>query len=280
MLDQSAPLRQPAAAAGTPTLDVRVISLTKATERRRLIKQQFDMLPRPWSFFDAQTGLDHPGLIYDETRVRRHFGQTLTRPQLAVWSSHCAVMSDFLETSDSDYLLVFEDDVIYDTAFPLDDLLGFCRGQDINYIRLYGMYAARSTQLSFFFDRAVIRYKSSPLGAQAYVVSKQGARAMLRACADVICSIDIAMDTFWKTGLPIYSVFPFPVIERFSPSSIPMPDDQPLGGVDKAALTANRVGRKLSKVRANVAQRSADRRIRDGALDFVQVGEDHLRSGK
>ncbi|MDF0602094.1 glycosyltransferase family 25 protein [Psychromarinibacter sp. C21-152] len=280
MLDRTRPQALAADAAWTaPSLEISVISLPAATRRRALIETTFADLPHAWSFFDAHTGLQHPALRYDAGRIRRSFGHTLTQPQLAVWSSHYSVIDRFLEQGTSDYLLVFEDDVIFDTAFPLNDLLSFCQGNGIDYIRLFGMYAAKSTQLSFLFDRAVIRYKSSPLGAQAYLLSRAGAAKMVAACRDVDTSIDIAMDSFWKTDLPIYSVFPFPVIERFSPSSIPMQQGQPLGAPDKAVLTARRVRRKLDKFLANAALMRRDRQIRRAALDFVQVGEEHLRTG-
>ncbi len=263
----------------TRSIDIVVISLSTATERRRAIERQFSELPHDWSFFDAHTHLKHPDLSYDETVTQRTFGRVLSQQQLAVWSSHYTVITKFLNESDSDYLLVFEDDVIFDTAFPLGPMLDFCAEHEMHYMRLFGMYAARSRQLSFFFDRAVIRYASSPCGAQAYIVSKAGAQRLAATCRTVDTPVDLALDQFWKTGLPIYAVFPSPVIERFSPSSIPMQRAEPTSLSDKVVLTARRTGRRLQKLRKNIALRGRDREIRDTALDFVQVGQDHVRRG-
>lgn len=261
---------------GAPTLDVVVISLTSATERRRCITELFSTLPRAWSFFDAHASLQHPDLQYDAEDVRRSFGRTLSPQELAVWSSHYSVVTRFLETSESDYLLVFEDDVIFDTAFPLSTVLGLCRDRDLHYLRLFGMYDTPSKRLSFFFDRSVIRYRSSPSGLQAYVLSRKGARRLVTTRRRIETAVDLAFDQFWKTGLPIYAIFPFPTIERFSPSTNVIPPDDATRPLERLVLTGHRLRRRLQKTLANLRLSASDRRFRRSALAFQQVDTEHL----
>ncbi|WP_353476537.1 glycosyltransferase family 25 protein (plasmid) [Salipiger sp. H15] len=252
-------------------VEVAVISLKGAAPRRRLMEEQFTRLPLPWHFFDAHGSLVNLAPRYDPATLYHKFGRTLSVPELGCWSSHYTVIEEFLQRGSSDYLLVFEDDVIFDTAFALPALVDLCRARGIHYMRLFGMYYADAVRLSFFFDRSIIRYKSSPAGAQSYILSRTGAERMLAALGEIEATIDLAMDHFWKTGLPIYAVFPFPVIERYSPSSVPMQAATPLDRMNEAIWTANRVCSRLSKLRENVSLAASDRKFRREALRFQQI---------
>jgi glycosyl transferase, family 25 len=261
----------------TNNVEIVVISLPHAVERRRLITERFAALSQQWSFFDAHTSLANPALEYDEARIRRAFGRTLSRPELGVWSSQYTVIQRFLDGGQGDYLLVFEDDVIFDTAFPLQAVVDLCEERGIHYIRLFGMYYADAVRLSFFYARSIIRYKSSPAGAQAYLISKEGARRMVNGCRSIEATVDLAMDHFWKTGLPIYSVFPFPVIERFSPTSIPMQNGGDLSGAERKAFTVNRARNRLLKILENRKLAVTDAQFRRKSLDFKQINADDQR---
>ncbi|MEX5729694.1 glycosyl transferase family 25 [Rhodovulum iodosum] len=259
------------------SIEIVVISLEKAVERRQMILGQFSGLTIPWSFFDAQTCLANPALSYDEPHIRRKFGRTLSVPELAVWSSHFSVIQRFLEQGQTDYLLVFEDDVIFDASFPLRAVVDLCEAKAIHYIRLFGMYYADAVRLGFFYDRSIIRYKSSPAGAQAYVISKEGARRLVASMTSVEATVDLEMDHFWKTGLPIYAVFPFPVIERFSSTSIPMHQPGGLSGGEKRAWLYNRARRRLSKMRENRRLLDADAEFRKSSMVFKQIQDADLQ---
>jgi glycosyl transferase, family 25 len=248
------------------SIEIVVISLASATKRRRTISY-----PLAWSFFDAHTSLQNDDLSYDEEEILRHFGQKLSGPQQAVWSSHYTVIKRFLDESPSDYLLVLEDDVIFDTDFPIEQVADLCAEKTIDYLRLYGMYYAKAQQLSFFFDRAIIRYMSSPCGTQAYLLSKAGARKFTDTSRKLDATIDLALDQFWRTGLPIYSIFPFPIIERFSPSSIPILPASATSGRDKLISHLNRLINKVRKIRENARLGRHDAQFRRGGLPFRQI---------
>jgi GR25 family glycosyltransferase involved in LPS biosynthesis len=261
----------------TKSVEVVVISLLRAAERRRLISEKFTSLSQSWSFFDAHTSLANPALEYDEARIRRTIGRTLSGPELGVWSSHYTVIQRFLNESLNDYLLVFEDDVIFDTAFPVHAVVDICEERGIHYIRLFGMYYADAVWLSFFYDRSIIRYKSTPAGSQAYLISKEGARRLVTGCRAVEATVDLALDSFWKTGLPIYSVFPFPVIERFSPTSIPMQNGGDLNGAERKAFIVNRVRNRLRKILENRKLGATDLQFRQKSLGFKQINAEDQR---
>jgi glycosyl transferase, family 25 len=253
-------------------VDVVVISLPDARKRRAWVTEMFAGTGLKWSFFDAHNGLLHPGLQYNSTAIKRQFGRTLSVPEIAVYSSHVAVLREFLDRGLAEYILVLEDDVIYDVDFPLIEFAKLCSDQGIEYIRLFGKHYAEAVRLGFFFDRSIVRYKTTPAGAQAYLISRKGARLFIESVESVDATVDLAMDSFWKVGLPIYSIFPYPIIERYSPTSIPIPPStNELAASDQLASLCNRAIRKAKKMIANAALNSSDRAMRRGLASFSQI---------
>jgi glycosyl transferase, family 25 len=225
-----------------------------------------------WSFFDAHESLQYPMLRYDPKEIRRGFGRTLSKPEIAVYSSHAAVLSEFLERGSADYVLVLEDDVIFDTDFPIVEFAAFCAENKIDYMRLFGKHYAEAVRLGFFFDRSIVRYKTSPAGAQAYLMSRNGARKFVETMRSVDETIDFALDSFWYLGMPIYSIFPYPIIERYSPSSIPIPDQADnLEIGERLQSLQHRAMNKARKIGANIALGSSDRQMKLTFEKFRQI---------
>jgi len=103
-------------------------------------------------------------------------------------------------------------------------------------------------------------------------MSKKGARLFLESFRSIDATVDLAMDKFWETGLPLYSIFPYPMIERYSPSSIPMPDQtSELDGAEKAVWNFNRVIAKAKKIWANILLTAKDRHMRKQSAAFRQI---------
>ena len=270
--DQASRIHAPVLGPANATVEIVVISLPSAIQRRRNIEAMFEGTGLTWSYFDAHTGLKHPGLRYDLGEVKRLFGRTLTGPEIAVCSSHVAVLSDFLERGQADYVLVLEDDVIFDTDFPLDAFSAFCAENGMDYVRLFGKHYANAVRLGFFFDRSIVRFTTSPAGAQAYLMSKSGARRFLDSYTAIDATVDLAMDEFWKTQLPIYSIFPYPIIERYSPTSIPVNKSRSeLSPSEKLQRLANRAIAKGRKVAGNIALRGSDREMQQKSWRFRQI---------
>ena len=253
-------------------LDVVVISLASATKRRQQVDAMFAGWGRSWSYFDAHTSLQQSGLTYDPDRVMRSYGRALTLPQIAVTSSHIAVLSDFVARDKSEHILVLEDDVIFDIDFPLDRLRDFCSAHDIDYIRLFGKHYANAVQLGFFYDRSILRYTTSTTGTQAYIMSRKGAKRFIDSFPTIDTTVDLAMDAFWETGSPIYSIFPYPVIERYAPTSIPIPPiGTELGKMGLAYLYSGRLARKCRKIVQNWSLRSTDKAMQKKFDQFSQI---------
>jgi len=249
-----------------------VINLRRASDRRLQMTPMLQRLNFKWSFFEAHTGLQHPDLRHDPLDTKRHYGRELTIPQIAVYSSHYAVWKQYLETGSSDYLLVMEDDIIFDTDFPFETFAGFCAERGIDYVRLFGKHFAPAEWVGYFYDRNLIRQRTTPTGMQGYLLSKTAAQRLTEGVRDVNLAVDLALDSFWDLKLPIYSIHPYPIIERYSPTSIPIPDRaEPLSAGERLAWNRNRTVNKLKKIWANYALRAADRRLKDMSPPFRQV---------
>ena len=253
-------------------VEIAVISVTTAIERRRKIEAMFSGTGLSWSYFEAHTGLKQPSLTYSIAEVKRKFGRALSAPEIAVCSSHVGLLSEFLERESAEHLLVLEDDVIFDTEFPLDAFCTFCTENGIDYVRLFGKHYAPAIRLGFFYDRSIIRYTTSPAGAQAYLISRTGARKFLDSYRTIDATVDLAMDAFWSTQLPIYSIFPYPIIERYSPTSIPMPAyKKELSGLENLIWLCNRVIAKASKIYTNIRLRKIDHQMVQRPWRFRQI---------
>lgn len=253
------------------TVEIVVISLASAAARRASVEAMFSGTGLTWSFYDAQRGLD-PDLSYDVATVKRRFGRTLSPPEIGVYSSHYAVLKRFLETGTADYVLVLEDDCILDTAFPLHELAELSREHGIGYMRLFGKHYAKATRVGFFYDRSIVRFQSSPAGTQGYLMSKAAARRFIETGRSVEATIDLALDRFWETGIALFSVFPYPIIERFVPTSIPMqPYEGALDARGKLTWTLWRIAEKGRKVLANLRLARADRAMLDKGRSFQQI---------
>jgi glycosyl transferase family 25 len=256
------------------SIDIVVISLDTATQRRAFMSSMLDKSRLNWSYFDAHRNLARPALRYDADESKLRFGRTLGSEQIAVYSSHYSVLRRFVNESKSDILVVFEDDVILDLEFPLVEFARFCAAKGMGYVRLFGRHYANAVKLGFFYDRNLIRYTTSPTGLQAYIVTKHAARVFVERLASINAPVDLAMDRFWELDLPLYGIFPYPVIERFSPTSIPIPPvPDKLFAREKLIWTGHRIQQKAQKIWANVALHKSDARIRAMTGPFVQIGD-------
>jgi GR25 family glycosyltransferase involved in LPS biosynthesis len=252
-------------------VEIAVISLPRAIRRRESVASMFAGSDLDWTYFDAHTDA-HPDLRYDQRAIKRHFGRTLSAPEIGVYSSHYAVLKAFLQESTCEFVLVLEDDVLFDVDFPLEEFAALCTEKGIDYVRLFGKHYAKAVRVGFFYDRSILRYESSPAGTQAYMMSRAGARSFTEKLRSIEATVDLAMDQFWESKMPIYSIFPYPAIERFCPTSIPM---QPYAGeliaVEKLIWTFNRVFNKLRKICANVILARWDGRMRQELPEFRQI---------
>ncbi len=234
------------------TTCVTVVSLPGARERRARFAAGAADAGVPWTFFDALTAIGTP-LGYDERRARRTHGRTLTPGELGAYASHYAVWHRFLDSTFGQ-MIVFEDDVAVDWAFIAQLASVDFSAMGIAYMRLFTKIPARFRKLRCpFIDRYhhLIRITSYALGAQAYLITREGAERLLQRAARVDCPVDTYMDKYWRHGVPNLAIYPFPVFERFDASTIGETrfEKQSLPAADRLPLLVRRLQDRFAMVR-------------------------------
>ncbi len=198
-----------------------VISLPDAGERRAAFAARAEGTSIPWQWFDAHRGLA-PGLPHDRDAAIVAKGRPMYAGELGCYSSHYAAWRTFLE-SPASQLLVLEDDTIVDWGFLEKLVTVDLEAAGVSYLRLY---AKRPCAFRVVLrgaveqQRTLVEYLDRPLGTQGYVVTRDGAERFLRHCRTVKRPLDDELDRAWEHGVACLSIFPFPVIEESTASSI------------------------------------------------------------
>ena len=203
-----------------PRTLIKVISVLGASKRRELFSNAAST-DLKWSFLDAQTGLGSD-LHINAKRMKIAAGRLLEASELGCYSSHFVAWKELL-VSDAAQMIVFEDDALIDW-----DYIEFLVTLDfaslgIDYLKLCAKVPGRFRRVRQEFpDRYhhLVQYLGPALGTQAYFVTRPGASTLVHKLRQVTRAIDEALDRSWDHGLPNLAIFPFPVVERFVPSSI------------------------------------------------------------
>lgn len=201
--------------------EIVVISLPEATDRRAAFSARARGTALEWRYFDARRELG-PGLVHDPDEVIVAKGRPMYPGELGCYASHYAAWTSFLE-SGAGQMLVLEDDTIVDWGFieklaPVD-----LQAAGIAYLRLYAKHPSPSRPLlrnAIEEQRTLIEYLGRPFGTQGYVLSRAGAARFVEHCRAVRRPIDDELDRSWDHGVPNLGLFPFPVIEQSTASSI------------------------------------------------------------
>jgi glycosyl transferase, family 25 len=205
----------------TGTTKVVVISLPDAADRRTTFTQRARGTTLEWTWFDAQRELA-PGLTHDPDEAIVAKGRPMYPGELGCYSSHYAAWLMFLE-SGAPQLLVLEDDTIVDWGF-LEKLAAVdFQAAGLAYLRLYAKRPCALREVlrnAIERQRTLVEYLDRPLGTQGYVMTREGARRFVRHCRVVRRPLDDELDRSWDHGIACLGIFPFPVIEQSTASSI------------------------------------------------------------
>jgi glycosyl transferase family 25 len=198
-----------------------VISLPDAGERRARFTERARGTTVQWSWFDAHRELA-PGLTHDPDAAIVAKGRPMYPGELGCYSSHYAAWEMFLG-SGAPQLLVLEDDTIVDWGFLEKLVTVDLQAAGIPYLRLYAKRLCAFRQVlrnAVEQQRTLIEYLDRPLGTQGYVMTRDGAQRFLRHCREVKRPLDDELDRSWEHGVACLGIFPFPVIEQSTASTI------------------------------------------------------------
>jgi len=203
------------------TTSIRVINLDRSVDRRQAFMQMAGGTKLDWAFFPAHTGITEP-LQYDDRVAARRCGRSLSRAEIGCYTSHFKLW-EWLANSDYDQAIIFEDDVIVDWA--IIEKLAINRFSDygINLVRLHVLYPFHFKIVKYRLfspNNQLIRVVGMVVGAVAYLLTKAAARTLVSNYSIVAAPLDWVIARYWEHRIIGYCIFPFPVIERHSPSTI------------------------------------------------------------
>lgn len=188
-----------------------VISLARATERRRAITQQMSHLGLDYEFFDAVDGVvGHPLFsLYDPQAVTAIGGKPMTHGQLGCFASHYILWQHSVERNES--IIVLEDDACLHPVRFMNflKLLPYLPS-DIECIRLFENKSRNSDYWP------ILRLKSFNIGkfmrghvsTTGYYLTPSAASRFLDYCKVWTEPVDRLVDHFWANGVECYGVDP------------------------------------------------------------------------
>jgi glycosyl transferase family 25 len=198
-----------------------VISLPDAADRRATFSERARGTTIQWTWFDGHSRLA-PGLTHDPDQAIVAKGRPMYPGELGCYSSHYAAWQRFLE-SGAPQLLVLEDDTIVDWGF-LEKLVTLdLQAAGIQYLRLYAKRPCAYREVlrdAVERQRTLLEYLDRPLGTQGYVMTRQGAQRFVQYCRQVTRPLDDQLDRCWDHGVPCLCIFPFPLLEQSTASTI------------------------------------------------------------
>jgi glycosyl transferase family 25 len=204
----------------SPETLVLVISLPDAKERRAGFAERARDTRLPWRFFDAHRELG-AGLTYhpDEAVVAK--GRPLMPGELGCYSSHYHAWLTLLD-SRAPQMIVLEDDTIVDWTFLETLATVDFSANGVSYLRLFARRpcAFRLHGKAIESQHYLIEYTGYAHGTQGYVITRDGAERFVRHCRRVRRPVDVELDRAWDHGVPCLAVFPFPLTEIATGSTI------------------------------------------------------------
>jgi glycosyl transferase family 25 len=171
-----------------------------------------------WRFFDAGRTAP-PALRYDPAEARRAIRRELTPGELGCYGSHFAVWQTIAAGPD-EAAVVLEDDLLIDPGFfanlatTVEALAGH------KFVRLHAKAPTSALIIGRVASRHVVRYRGAAIGAQGYILRREGARQWLASITAVVRPVDDEMERYWAHGVANIGLHPFPIIERMGASTI------------------------------------------------------------
>lgn len=200
---------------------IKVVSMKDSGARREIFRSLARDTSLNWEFFDARTQTEAP-LTYSAELSRRRFGRPLSKGEIGCYVSHYELWEELI-ASPADQMIVLEDDVIVDWN-AIKSIADFdCGSAGIDVLRLFATHPFRFVLATYRFLSAhhhIVRSKGFAFGTQGYLVTRKGAEAFLSAGSVIFEPVDWRISRYWDYRLPCYVVFPFPILERQTASTI------------------------------------------------------------
>lgn len=195
-------------------MQIVVISLTSATQRRRNTLSCFTDADIPFSFFDAilpEKALEQFSGV-DLTQILLNTGRPMSPAEMACFASHRAVWQHCVKLAEP--MIVLEDDVAPAVNWAAG-LFALQRHLHVlGYVRLDPARRKREKLVGSYGGTRFIRLLRCPFGAHAYAITPSVAQQFLSQSEVMQGPIDVFVKQFWNHGTALYRQEPAMIYHR------------------------------------------------------------------
>lgn len=188
-------------------MQIVVVSLASATERRLLMEREFSRLSLPFCFCDAIDGkaLSGEQMNRVDADALYRMGRYLPLPgSIANWLTQMSILKDFSD-GDSSALAVFEDDVRLeeDLGPVLAALSADMHGFDIVKLSWRKKHRSFHKCVNLLPSHSIGVINGYDNGSDAYVVSRKAARVLVESFPKMTWNMDHLITRYWESGLVV-----------------------------------------------------------------------------
>ncbi|QDR82045.1 glycosyltransferase family 25 protein [Sporomusa termitida] len=200
-----------------------LINLDRSPERLLQMQQRLSRLNLP---FQRCVAIDGGLVNFSEKEINadeyeRCHGKYVTTTEVACYISHYRALEMFV-ASDKEFALILEDDMEFSNDFPLvlNDLTTNHDNWDMIKFNGTSNWAVPVTKKKLIKDYRLIFNFLHQAKAGAYLLNRYAAISYLDKMLPMTVPIDHEFLKFWKYGIKIFTVLPFPAWESGAESTI------------------------------------------------------------
>jgi glycosyl transferase family 25 len=192
-------------------MDIFLINLARATERRTAMAAQFEALGIPYSLIIATDGRSLSNAertLVDHEKRKRITPYPLTDNEVGCWLSHRRAMQQLID-SGRPMAVVIEDDAVMSNDFPQVIAAIETCGVPFDIIDLHRNFKRNEIFMSchnLLPGQSLGRIGYTHMKTTAYVVSQEGAQTFFAVTPRLVHAVDKEMHRYWANGLNIYGL--------------------------------------------------------------------------
>ncbi|MCT7943354.1 MULTISPECIES: glycosyltransferase family 25 protein [Shewanella] len=225
-----------------------VINLARSPQRLTAISTQLAQLGIPFERIEGVDGgllsADDIEAVSPKVLAEKSYHRALGKGEIGCSLSHKRAWQKILD-DDLDFAFVLEDDIgLEDNFADVVNLMANLPHANWDFIKLYPLRRGGGSNIRDSFDyqgHQFVSYHKFPISAVAQVVSKQGARSLLKHMPYILEPVDGHIKSWWSLGIYPFGLMPYCVSVDLDGLS----DINPHGGLEKMKQ------RKLTKLRLN-----------------------------
>lgn len=190
-------------------MQVFVISLADAAERRAHIESQFSATNQKFKFLDAVDGRkeQHPLFVkYNLAKRLRYKGYGLTPGELGCFASHYLLWEQCIKLGEP--IVVIEDDAQLEACFD-ESMCEIDQLAKYDYVRLFvnGRYRP-FTRIDKYKQHDIVEYNRGPGATRSYFITPRAAQKFIDSAQEWYLPVDDYMDQFWLNKVQCRGVMP------------------------------------------------------------------------